>query len=113
MEKFADLPFASTLCGSCSNVCPVKIDIHNQLYKWRQELVKAGYTDKKKTMAMKLMATTLASPTKFRLAGKMGRFTLKYAPFTVNNSLNPWYKGREMPVPPKQSFSEWYKERNR
>ena len=27
MEKYADLPFASTLCGSCSNVCPVKIDI--------------------------------------------------------------------------------------
>jgi L-lactate dehydrogenase complex protein LldF len=30
MKKYADLPFASTLCGSCSNVCPVKIDIHDQ-----------------------------------------------------------------------------------
>ncbi|GAA4802360.1 lactate utilization protein B [Olivibacter ginsenosidimutans] len=113
MEKFADLPFASTLCGSCSNVCPVKIDIHNQLYKWRQELVKAGYTDKKKTLAMKVMANTLASPSKFKLAGKMGRLALKYAPFTVNNRLNPWYKGREMPIPPKQSFSEWYRERKK
>lgn len=113
MEQFADLPFASTLCGSCSNVCPVKIDIHNQLYKWRQELVKAGYTDKKKTMAMKVMAATLSSPTGFKIAGKMGRLTLKYAPFTVNNGLNPWYKGREMPEPPKQSFGEWYKERRK
>ncbi|MDB5009744.1 MAG: lutB 2, partial [Mucilaginibacter sp.] len=43
MEKYADLPFASTLCGSCSNVCPVKIDIHQQLYKWRQVIVKNGY----------------------------------------------------------------------
>ena len=108
MEKFSDLPFASTLCGSCSNVCPVKIDIHDQLYKWRQVLVKAGHTDKKKTLAMKLMADTLSSPFKFKLAGKLGRLTLKYAPFTVNNGLNPWYKGREMPTPPKQSFSEWY-----
>jgi L-lactate dehydrogenase complex protein LldF len=44
MKKYADLPFASTLCGSCSNVCPVKIDIHDQLYKWRQVIVKEGYT---------------------------------------------------------------------
>lgn len=113
MKEFADLPFASTLCGSCSNVCPVKIDIHDQLYKWRQELVKAGYTDKKKTVAMKLMAATLSSPSKFKLAGKLGRFTLKYAPFTVSNSLNPWYKGREMPAPPKESFSEWYASREK
>jgi len=109
MKDFADLPFASTLCGSCSNVCPVKIDIHNQLYKWRQELVKAGYTDRKKTLAMELMATTLSSSTKFKLAGKMGRLALKYVPFAVNNKLNPWYKGREMPAPPKESFGEWYK----
>ncbi|QNL50632.1 lactate utilization protein [Olivibacter sp. SDN3] len=113
MKDFADLPFASTLCGSCSNVCPVKIDIHNQLYKWRQELVKAGYTDKKKTAAMKLMAATLSSPAKFKLAGKLGRLTLRYIPFAVNNGLNPWYKGREMPSPPKQSFGEWYASRKK
>lgn len=109
MKEFSDLPFASTLCGSCSNVCPVKIDIHNQLYKWRQELVKAGYTDKKKTLAMKVMAGTLGSPTTFRLAGKMGRFTMRHIPFAVNNTLNPWYKGREMPEAPKESFGEWYR----
>ena len=38
--KHQDLPFASTLCGSCTEVCPVKIDIHSQLYKWRQVLSK-------------------------------------------------------------------------
>ncbi|MBD0285448.1 MAG: lactate utilization protein, partial [Flavisolibacter sp.] len=38
MRQYKDLPFASTLCGSCSNVCPVKINIHEQLYKWRQVL---------------------------------------------------------------------------
>ncbi|RYY33123.1 MAG: lactate utilization protein [Sphingobacteriaceae bacterium] len=108
MEKYADLPFASTLCGSCSNVCPVKIDIHDQLYKWRQVLVKAGYTPKTKSIAMKVMSTTLASPTAYRLAGKAGRLVIKYAPFAVNNALNPWYKQRDMPDAPKQSFREWY-----
>jgi L-lactate dehydrogenase complex protein LldF len=112
MKKYKDLPFASTLCGSCSNVCPVKIDIHDQLYKWRQELVKEGYTPTAKTISMKLMAETLASPTLYNAAGKSGRFVLKHAPFLVSNKLNPWYKQREMPEPPKQSFREWYKKRN-
>lgn len=111
MEKYADLPFASTLCGSCSNVCPVKIDIHDQLYKWRQVIVKAGYTPKAKTFAMKGMAFTLASPALYRAAGKMGRWTFKHAPFAVNNSANPWYKHREMPKAPEQSFGEWYAKR--
>lgn len=108
MAKHADLPFASTLCGSCSNVCPVKIDIHDQLYKWRQVLVKEGHVDGKKVIAMKAMAATLASPTMYRLAGKAARTTLKYAPFLTNNRYNAWYSQREMPEVPKSSFGEWY-----
>jgi L-lactate dehydrogenase complex protein LldF len=109
MSKNADLPFASTLCGSCTNVCPVKIDIHDQLYKWRQVLVKAGYTPTVKTIAMKGMSAVLSNPTVFELAGKAGRFVIKNAPFMVNNSLNAWSKQREMPEPPEESFREWYK----
>lgn len=109
MEKNADLPFASTLCGSCSNVCPVKIDIHDQLYKWRQVLVQKGYTPKAKTASMKAMAWVLESPGRYKTAGKAARVTMKFAPFAVNNKLNPWYKHRDMPAVPKQSFNEWYK----
>jgi L-lactate dehydrogenase complex protein LldF len=109
MSKNADLPFASTLCGSCTNVCPVKIDIHDQLYKWRQVLVKEGHTPTTKTIAMNGMATVLANPTVFEIVGKAGRFVMKNMPGVVNNSLNPWYKQREMPSPPKESFREWYK----
>jgi len=111
MKKYADLPFASTLCGSCSNVCPVKIDIHDQLYKWRQVIVKEGYSPKAKTMAMKAMAFTLSSPALYRSGGKVGRLVFKYAPFAVNNGLNPWYKHREMPKAPEESFGEWYSKR--
>jgi L-lactate dehydrogenase complex protein LldF len=109
MEKYADLPFASTLCGSCTNVCPVKIDIHQQLYKWRQVIVQSGYAPKAKVLSMKAMAFTLSSPFVYHTAGKMGRAVLKYAPFTVNNKFNPWYKQRDMPEPPSASFGEWYK----
>lgn len=112
MKNYADLPFASTLCGSCTNVCPVKIDIHDQLYKWRQEIVKQGYTPASKTIAMKAMAFTLSSPSRFNIAGKLGRFTLKNLPFVVNNKFNLWFKERDMPVAPKESFTEWYKRNN-
>ena len=109
MKAYADLPFASTLCGSCSNVCPVKIDIHQQLYKWRQVLVQQGHAPASKKIAMKGMATVLSNPLLYKMAGKTGRWFIKNVSFTVNNKLNPWYKQRDMPEVPKQSFSEWYK----
>ena len=109
MKKYADLPFASTLCGSCTNVCPVKIDIHDQLYKWRQVIVKAGYAPATKTATMQVMSKTLSSPALYHLSGKAGRWVLKYIPFAVNNKFNPWYKQRDMPEPPEESFGEWYK----
>lgn len=108
MKKHADLPFASTLCGSCSNVCPVKINIHEQLYKWRQEIVKEGHATSTKALGMKAMAWTLSSPDKLATAGRAGRWFMHNVPFVVNNKLNPWYKQREMPEGPKESFGEWY-----
>ncbi|GAA4308937.1 lactate utilization protein B [Compostibacter hankyongensis] len=111
MKKYADLPFASTLCGSCSNVCPVKIDIHVQLYKWRQVLAEAGYVPATKKSGMKIMAGTLSSPALYRMAGKAARWALKHTPFVIDNRLNPWYKQREMPAAPEQSFREWYRQR--
>lgn len=108
MKKHADLPFASTLCGSCSNVCPVKIDIHDQLYKWRQVIVKEGYADNTKALGMKAMAWTFSSPGIFSTAGKAGRWLLRNIPFVLNNKFNRWYKQREMPDEPMESFAEWY-----
>ena len=108
MKKYADLPFASTLCGSCSNVCPVKIDIHDQLYKWRQVLVKNGHVKPGKSFGIKSMAKVLSSPRLFRWSGAFGRMVMKYFPFVVNGKFNPWYKQREMPQPPAQSFHAWY-----
>ena len=106
-----DLPFASTLCGSCSNVCPVKINIHEQLWFWRQDLMKDGLAPLGKSLSMKGMAFVFSNPTIFRIAGYMGRLVMRFAPFIVNNSFNPWFKQREMPDAPKESFQSWYKNR--
>ncbi|MHA4845920.1 lactate utilization protein B [Flavitalea antarctica] len=109
MKKNADLPFASTLCGSCSNVCPVKIDIHNQLWKWRQVLAEAGHTGKSKTIAMKIMDIVLSNPAVYRVSGKAGRWFMRIFPALFKSKrFNPWYKQREMPDPPRDSFRDWY-----
>jgi L-lactate dehydrogenase complex protein LldF len=108
MQKHADLPYASTLCGSCSNVCPVKINIHEQLYKWRQVIVKEGYAAHTKALGMNAMAWTLSSPASFTTAGKAGRWVLHNLPFVLNNKLNPWYKQRDMPEGQQASFAAWY-----
>ncbi len=109
MRTNADLPFASTLCGSCSNVCPVKINIHEQLWEWRQTLMKEGYGGAAKTASMRVMATVLSNPKLFRLSGSIVRSVMRLMPWSINNKMNPWYNQRELPTPPKESFNEWYK----
>ncbi len=110
MEANSDLPFASTLCGSCSNVCPVKIDIHDQLWKWRQVIVSNGYVEKGKKAGMQGMAWVLANPKIYRIAGKVGRWVMRTWPFLVNNRWNTWYKQRDMPLAPEKSFRDWFKQ---
>lgn len=109
MKENADLPFASTLCGSCSNVCPVKINIHEQLYKWRQVIVQEGYAKTSKKAGMQMMNMVLSRPTVFKTAGGVGRWVMRHFPGVVNNGMNPWYKQRDMPEAPKESFADWYK----
>lgn len=108
MRENADLPFASTLCGSCSNVCPVKIDIDKQLYLWRQVLAKEGYIGGAKKAGLQLAAKVLASPTLYKWTFRTGRMVMRTMPFVVENGLNPWFNDREMPTAPKESFRQWW-----
>ncbi|WP_127124703.1 lactate utilization protein B [Pseudoflavitalea rhizosphaerae] len=111
MKQYADLPFASTLCGSCSDVCPVKIDIHNQLYQWRQVLTRDGHAPATKKVAMKIMGNVLSSPKKYSISGRLARKFLKWFPgLSVNKRINPWGKQRELPEVPEQSFREWFRQ---
>jgi len=110
MDKNKDLPFASTLCGSCSNVCPVKIDIHDQLYKWRQKIVQSGGAPASKTIAMQAMAVTLSNPGLYDAVGRVTNLMLKHIPLAINNRFNPWYKQRDIPKAADVSFKNWYRE---
>ena len=109
MKKHSSLPFASTLCGSCSNVCPVKIDIHTQLYKWRQVIAKEGHLPPAKQASMRAMGWLFAHPRLYRWAGWLGRKVLRLLPRKLlYHPANVWGRARELPQPPPQSFREWY-----
>ena len=109
LKKYSDLPFASTLCGSCSDVCPVKINIHEQLYWWRQEIAEENALPAAKRWSMRLAGWLLAKPSRYDRVGKLARWVLRILPrFVIYNQLNTWGKGRELPEVPKQSFKEWY-----
>ncbi|GAB4421719.1 MAG: lactate utilization protein B [Bacteroidia bacterium] len=112
MKKYASLPFASTLCGSCSDVCPVKIDIHTQLYKWRQVIAKEGHLPASKRVPIRLLSWLMTRGDRYRLAGRLGRWALRHLPrFLVYAPANTWGQSRELPEAPLQSFQEWYRRR--
>ncbi len=109
LKKYSSLPFASTLCGSCTDVCPVKINIHEQLFKWRQVISENGHQPLMKKLSMKFTGFLFKHPALFRFSGKMGRTLLNILPrIFVYNKLNPWGKARELPQAPKESFHDWY-----
>jgi L-lactate dehydrogenase complex protein LldF len=109
LKKYSSLPFASTLCGSCSDVCPVKINIHEQLYEWRQEITKAQGANAK-SISMKIANGIFSTPFAYKISGELLRGALKILPETITYSgLNTWGKQRDLPEVPKESFKDWYK----
>jgi len=113
LREYKSLPYASTLCGSCSNVCPVKINLHEQLLEWRKDVVRAGKLPMAKRLMMWGLGLVLTHPMIYRVGGKVGGKILNATPdFIIKNKLNPWTKGRDMPKFSSKSFSEMYKKRN-
>lgn len=111
-KTYYSLPHACSLCGSCDDVCPVKIDIHHQLLTWRREIAVQGHLPWTKRMSMRMMSLVLKRPWLYKLAGSLGRFALRWSPrFMVYNGLNAWGKQRELPPAPKQSFRALYRQR--
>ncbi|OYW14486.1 MAG: 4Fe-4S ferredoxin [Planctomycetales bacterium 12-60-4] len=111
---YSSLPFACSLCGSCSDVCPVKIDLHSQLLTWRKEITIRKLLPWSKRMGMWFGAKVLGTPWLYGMSGKIGRWLVPKLPrFLVYNGLNPWGKQRELPPMPKRSFREQYAARKR
>ena len=111
---YHSLPFASSLCGSCTDVCPVKIDLHTQLLAWRKEIAHRRLLPWSKRFGMKLTSKVFNNTWLYSLLGRWTRWLLPKLPrFVVYNRLNPWGKQRELPPMPKRSFREEYAERRR
>jgi L-lactate dehydrogenase complex protein LldF len=109
LRKYSALPFASTLNGSCTRVCPVKIDIHDQIYRWRKVIAERNQLPMVKKEAMRMAGKVLSSPKLYRTAVKAAQAGLDYLPRSmIYNPLNAWGKQREVPKTPKQSFRDWY-----
>jgi L-lactate dehydrogenase complex protein LldF len=114
LERYASLPFASTLCGSCTAVCPVKIDLDAQLFRWRQHVVERGYVSATKAAAMKTSVRVFDHPRLFRAAGALARLGLRILPARLERFVGgPWARARELPAPPSQSFRAWYRKNRR
>jgi L-lactate dehydrogenase complex protein LldF len=112
-RKYSKLPFSSTLNGSCTNVCPVKINIHEQIADWRQVMSETHELPRLKKAMMIAAGKILAHPALYRAAIASADNALRILPrFAVYNRLNTWGRGREVPAPPRETFHAWYK-RNR
>ncbi|MGT0249412.1 lactate utilization protein B [Burkholderia pyrrocinia] len=114
LKKYSSLPFASTMNGSCTNVCPVKINIHEQIYKWRQIVAERHALPFVKQEAMKVAGQVLSRPALYRAAIKGAAGAIATLPRAVlYNPLNAWGKQRELPEPPTETFRDWYLKRNK
>jgi L-lactate dehydrogenase complex protein LldF len=113
-QSYKSLPYACSLCGSCSDVCPVKIDLHTQLLTWRKEIAVRKILPWRKRWAMKLAGRVLGSPRLFRWSGWLARKVLPRLPrLLVYNRWNAWGRQRDLPPMPRRSFRELYAARKK
>lgn len=111
VHRYSELPFSSTLNGSCTNVCPVKINIHEQIYAWREVMEEKHQINLVKKDAMIVAGKVLSHPKLYRLAADSTETALKDLPrFAIYNHLNSWGRHRDLPRPAKETFHDWYKE---
>jgi L-lactate dehydrogenase complex protein LldF len=122
MHHAQSLPYASSLCGACYEVCPVKINIPEVLIHLRNKVVKqntagvAGLFDVE-AGAMKAMAMIFRSERRFRAAQRLGRIAesplvgkdgwIKWLP----GLLGGWTQVRDIQEMPKETFRDWWKKR--
>ncbi|MEE8452784.1 MAG: lactate utilization protein B [Thermoguttaceae bacterium] len=108
LDKAAVLPFASSLCGACSEVCPVRIDIPHQLVHLRKRAVDepSPMNSVIDRITWKLWAWAMSGPRRYKLAMaavRLGVRMAKYLPWHPGK-LGAWTRGRELPEVPGPAF---------
>ena len=117
------LPFASSLCGACGEVCPVKIDIPQVLLDLRSDVKKAETREgqnKIEKLAFRIFAWVMTHPRIYEMAGRMaasaapsndGKWIRSVpAPMSVG-PLKAWLNERDLPPSPSKSFREMWRNR--
>ena len=105
------LPNACSLCGSCTDVCPVQIDLHNQLLTLRHDLASRGLLPFWKRAALLIAGIVLRKAWLYKLCGRFARRFGRLSPrFLLYHRFNPWGKQRELPPFPRASFRELYRQ---
>ena len=94
---------------SCSDVCPVKVDLAEQIYKWRQILNGIGKADSMKKFISGGMKVLMDNPTLFNAALWAAPVVNHLPRFIKYNDLDAWGKGRELPKFASESFNEMWK----
>ena len=112
--KHAGLPHACSLCGSCTDVCPVRIPLHHQLLTWRTELPARGLRSRARRAATSLARFVMERPGLFAASGAAARLVGRTLPASwLARVATPWTRGRELPEFPRESFRALYAKRRR
>jgi L-lactate dehydrogenase complex protein LldF len=104
IEKTAQLPYASSLCGACREVCPVKIDIPRLLLHLRSEIATSSKGNAMERMVFKVWARVMMSPSLYKLGTVAGRMMQRVMPLS-----RAWTSGRDLRPIERQSFRDLWK----
>jgi L-lactate dehydrogenase complex protein LldF len=123
VKNAPSLPYASSLCGACYEVCPVKINIPEVLIHLRGRVVheKQGRDDPHawpdpEAIAMKLLAAVFADPSRYERAQKLGRFGQRFLMRDgyiehLPGPLAGWTAMRDVYPVASETFREWWRAR--
>jgi len=108
MHDYKHLSYASSLCGNCTEVCPVKINIHELLLENRRESVVAGESDFAEKFAWKMWKNASLS----RMMMNQGNATIKN--WVINKMFKGWSNQRAPLEFPKKTFNQlWIESKKR
>lgn len=110
-HQYYDNVSACTLCCSCENVCPVKVDLSTQIYRWRQQLESLGHANASKKMMSQAMSYLFNHPAVYTGVLRLSLMANWIPAPLMNLKLNPWAYGHQMMKFPPKSFHQLWKEK--
>jgi L-lactate dehydrogenase complex protein LldF len=118
LERAKTLPYASSLCGACYEVCPVKINIPEVLLHLRGQIGARAGVWNPEAVAMRQLAAIFATPTRYERVQRLGRLGQRFfvrdgAIDHLPGPLAGWSQARDLQPLPKQTFREWWRARER